>query len=449
MKRLLCVLIVYFPLVIYAQGIKWTEGLTWEQVKEKAEKEEKYIFLDCFATWCGPCKRMDREVYINKMVGNVFNEKFISIKVQMDQTKNDNNQIKSWYQDAKSLSSQYKITIFPTYIFLSSNGAIVHKETGFKEINEFVKIAETATNPGQVYNDPYAEYDRLIENYRQGDKEFKRMIYMIRTTHELSNWKLADSITSDYCNYLLGLKQDQLYTKENISFISSIDTKIIKDKFFVLFYPDGKNVDVVMNKKGYAQGIVDKIIQKEDVEPFINIRSTASGMQAAYVKTPKELPALDWKKLSEIIRKKYNADYARRNVLDAMISWYSRYAIYSKYIEYFIIRFKKYGVDRPDYDPDLRLNWVAWDVFEQITDMSQINFAIQWMEGVVKRSPDAPGYIDTYANLLYKAGRKQEALNWEEKALEMALKKQDINDINEFRKNIEKMKCGKPTWPEK
>src|SRR5205807_219920 len=92
MKRLLCSLIMYLPLLILAQentGIKWTEGLTWEQVKEKAKKENKYIFLDCFATWCGPCKLMDKEIYTNDTVGSYFNDKFISVKVQMDKAKND------------------------------------------------------------------------------------------------------------------------------------------------------------------------------------------------------------------------------------------------------------------------------------------------------------------------------------------------------------------------
>src|SRR5689334_7898174 len=41
-----------------SHGVQWTTGLSWEQVKQKAQLEKKYIFLDCLATWCGPCKMM-------------------------------------------------------------------------------------------------------------------------------------------------------------------------------------------------------------------------------------------------------------------------------------------------------------------------------------------------------------------------------------------------------
>ncbi len=36
--------------------IHFENGLSWEQIKEKAKAEHKYIFVDCYATWCGPCK---------------------------------------------------------------------------------------------------------------------------------------------------------------------------------------------------------------------------------------------------------------------------------------------------------------------------------------------------------------------------------------------------------
>ena len=95
MKKKPCLLILWLFLIMHPyesvanNGIRWTEGLTWEQVKQKAKQENKYIFLDCFATWCAPCKKMDLDVYTNDTVGSYFNEKFISVKVQMDKTKKD------------------------------------------------------------------------------------------------------------------------------------------------------------------------------------------------------------------------------------------------------------------------------------------------------------------------------------------------------------------------
>jgi thiol-disulfide isomerase/thioredoxin len=55
-----------------AQGINWTIGLKWLAIQEKAKKENKYIFLDFYATWCGPCKKMEKEVYVNDTVARFF-----------------------------------------------------------------------------------------------------------------------------------------------------------------------------------------------------------------------------------------------------------------------------------------------------------------------------------------------------------------------------------------
>ncbi len=67
-------------------GIKFVNISNWNEVLLKAKNEGKYIFVDCFATWCGPCKEMDKNVYPMDKVGLLVNEKFISVRLQMDST---------------------------------------------------------------------------------------------------------------------------------------------------------------------------------------------------------------------------------------------------------------------------------------------------------------------------------------------------------------------------
>src|ERR1700761_8867531 len=70
-------------LIVKAQdtGIQFTKVLSWEEVLQKAKTEHKYIFMDCYATWCGPCKGMEEDIYPLKAVGDVYNKDFISVKL--------------------------------------------------------------------------------------------------------------------------------------------------------------------------------------------------------------------------------------------------------------------------------------------------------------------------------------------------------------------------------
>mgnify|MGYP000857323607 CR=1 FL=1 len=60
------------------RGIQFTQW-SWKEILELAKKEDKPIFVDCYAVWCGPCKVMDAEVFTQPQVGDYFNSNFINV----------------------------------------------------------------------------------------------------------------------------------------------------------------------------------------------------------------------------------------------------------------------------------------------------------------------------------------------------------------------------------
>ena len=279
----------------------------------KAKTENKYIFLDCFTTWCSPCKQMD-VVYANDSVGDYFNERFVSGKVQLDQTKNDNDAVKSWYRDADSISKKYRVIAYPTFIFLSPGGMIVHKDIGFKPAGEFLEVAKTALIPGKIYDDPYRQYDSLLSNYEQGNKDYSRMAYIIGAAQELGDTAMFRKLLKDYMSYLSELKKEDLYTKQNIAFIA--DHINSKSKLFSIFYPDGSKINTVMDKTGYAERIVSQIIQREMVNPFLKVD------RSEWTSLPPDYREAEWSMLYKKIKLKYNEEYAKRTLLTGRMNWY-------------------------------------------------------------------------------------------------------------------------------
>jgi thioredoxin-related protein len=415
-------------------GIIWVDYLNWPQVVKKAKKENKYIFVDCYATWCGPCKKMDKDVYTNDSIGDFLNTKFISVKVQMDSSKTDNEFTRSWYKTAKEMRTTYRVAAYPTFLFFSSNGEVVYKESGYKTPDQFMQVVRDAQNPSKQY---YA----LLKAYKKGEKDYVHMPDLIRMSKQFGDSNNYLPLLNDYYTHLQTMDKEKLYTKENIEFVASTLSKP-DQLLFSMFYPDGSAVDAVMKKEGYAKTVADNAIFKEKANPFLR---EAEGK-----------PEPNWSILYNNIAKDYKEDYADRIVLDAKMKWHYFYGNMLKYATALNDKIEKYGSDTTSMGEDFKLNTKAFLIWEGIKDFKELKRIINWMSGVVRRGEKAtgvytqywPSYIDTYANLLYRVGETTEALKWQElavtKSRELDLDKGDVENIEE---NLEKMKKGEPTWP--
>ena len=254
-------LLALIPCIAQAQndGIRFEHGLSWKEIKVKAAAEHKYIFLDCYATWCGPCKWMDQNVYNIKSIGEEVNSHFISVKVQLDKSKQDSGDVQKWYDDAENIQNEYKINAFPTYLFFSPYGKLVHKDLGAKYPEDFLVLTAAALDSNR-------QYYTLLDKYKSGQKIYPSLACLAETTKRFDD-TTAVCMAKDYLyNYLYKAIETELFQKENIEFITYFDQLLKSDeKYFGLFYRHPKELDSAMGRTGFAQREVEHIIRREEI----------------------------------------------------------------------------------------------------------------------------------------------------------------------------------------
>ena len=91
-----------------SQGVNFHDNESWSSILKLASDQDKLIFVDCYTTWCGPCKALAKEVFPLKAVGDYFNEDFINVRYDMEKGA------------GKMLHDRYKKNIigFPTLLFI-------------------------------------------------------------------------------------------------------------------------------------------------------------------------------------------------------------------------------------------------------------------------------------------------------------------------------------------
>lgn len=434
---MLCLL----PMLAIAQfkGIEFKPGVTWTQVKEKARAENKYIFLDCFTTWCGPCKQMDMEVYPDSLIGDFMNKNFIAMKVQLDTSKNDNENVKTLYADASEIKKTFNITGYPTLLFFSPKGELVERDLGVLNKQNFLSLAEKTLNPDEQI------FLKQLDDYKMGNRDYAVMLDLGKRLINLGEDSLGHVIAEDYLNnYVYKLDEKYLYTKANLDLIG-IYSLSVTDKGFQMLVSHPRKVDSVMKQRGYSRMNIDyKVISYLFQSGYFKRLNNSD-------KRP------NWQKLYLQLKKQFGNAIASRNVLNAKMSWYSINNDWANLIKCYVEKIEKFGLLTDGLMAKMDLNnTVYYLIFMHSNDKVVLNKAIKWMEILLQRESNhsefrdlEPEAIDTYAGLLYKTGRTRDAIEQERKAEALdkkrAKKNKSVPDPI-YREVLVKMEKGVPTW---
>ncbi len=385
-----------------SEGIQFDHQLSWAQIKQKAKKENKYIFLDAFTTWCVPCRIMTKNIFPLKEVGDFFNKNFINVAAQFDKTNKDDIYTRNWYKDVEEIHSQYKVDSYPTYLFFTPEGNLIHFIKGGTTTGaEFVKKAEEALNPK-------TQYLQLKANFANKKADTSYLSNLI-TAAESSRDEQA---LPKYINLYL-TSQTDLNTKRNLQLIAK-GTRTSKDPGFPIVAKNFEQFDKVIGQKARVN-LLNTIIFDEVIFPVIKVNGVKTEYGGGMVAYGGDMAKnVDWTKLNQTLKDKY-PDYAEEFALTAPITYYE----WSKDWVNFVIKTDYYLGKSKHIDFD-KLFTCQNSVLMFAEDSATLEAAINWTNKIPKDIIKSnPWYIKMQSHLLYKTGKKDAAIAKMKEAIEL------------------------------
>lgn len=172
---------------VQAQGIEFFHG-EWKDALIKAKAEDKIIFVDCFTTWCGPCKAMAKNTFTDPKVGEFFNNTFINMKLDMEG------------KEGKAFGSKFPVSAYPTLYFIDGDGKVVKKVVGGQKPDGLIAIGKDASKG----LDKSSAYE---EEYLKGNRDYDFMMKFMKAMNNVGKPSLK--IANEYLNSSPAITQEQ------------------------------------------------------------------------------------------------------------------------------------------------------------------------------------------------------------------------------------------------
>ena len=377
----------------YATGIDFHHELTFQQALDLAKKEGKLVFIDCYTSWCGPCKRLAATVFTDSTVGVYFNNNYINVKFDMEK------------DEGPSIATRYQVTAYPTLLWLDGNGSIKNKVIGGLDAAGLINGGRTATPP---ISDRMIDMDRKYQSGKRDEAFMEEYLRMFRASGR--NYDMA------YEEYLKQAAA-QNWPKANIEGLVFDLTNS---------YPS-PGIDLLVK---YKSDLVAKYGEKPYREKVNDIANAALAM----AKNKADEKILH--EATELV--KGNAADSKQEAAKMEMDYYMSTGKVNDYDKYVSDYIKKFASN----DATI-LNDVAWQYYIGTDDRKYLKKALDWAYKAVNIK-NSCATNTTYAYLQYKLGNLSEAT----KACDYAIikaKEENFNPVSALalKKEIQKEETKK------
>jgi thiol-disulfide isomerase/thioredoxin len=363
---------------------------TFDELLSMAKSQDKMVFLDAYTSWCGPCKWMAANMFTNDSVADYYNKTFICAHFDMEKGQ------------GIELAKAFQVRAYPTLLFINSSGEMVHMRVGApQKVQDYLDMGSVALTPGEGFG-------AYMKKFREGDRDPQ---FMIKYLDRLQGAYLP--VNEPLNQYFATQKESDLLSKPNWDIIFLYVTDIDSKEFGYL----------LRHQKEY-----EKLYTREQVNKKIfSVYSQALNTNAR----SRSYSDAGYDELQQKIRKS-GYEGAEKVIFAGDLNRYQMKGETEKFISLAMTGTDKYFSD--DYS---LLNRMAASFLQITEDKKNLEQASGWAKKSIALKSTSENN-DTYANLAFKLGKKDEAVKYEQRAIDQA-KKENVPTA-EFESSLKKFK---------
>ena len=381
LRYILILLCCFFSTTMYGQNrsIEFREG-SWEEMLKEARKEKKMIFVDCYTSWCGPCKMLAKNIFTQDSVADFYNDNFVCFQIDMEKG------------EGPALAKKYGVAAFPTLLYIDATEELKHCVVGYQQGHELIQNGEKALSGEYTLLDFQAKYDA-----GERDRDFiKQYIHVLYKAYRP---QLQKEVVTEYVN---SLTDREFYTRETWDIL----IRNLNDPLSPILKK------VAANKFRFAH-----IVSKDTIDIFLDytLRSAVSSFvwwnpdkgafnQQRYDDLLNYLFTQNLPKVPQYIATLYAAKHLKTNDMQGM--WDEMH------------RSLHYGIF---YDPQDKLDFIRNFLrhIETCEDKTLLQKANTWLDHLQESAPNGyykSEYMKVKARILRTLGQTAEAEQLEREA---------------------------------
>ena len=366
MKKLFFLVLITFSMTVFAQQSINFQNTSFKDILAKAKSEKKLVFLDAFASWCGPCKMMEKNIFTLRSVSEYYNANFINARFDMEKG------------EGQEIAMKYGVRSYPTFLFLNGDGEVVMKNYGYMGEKDFLTIAQEA-------NQPKYRNSSNKELFEKGESNPEFLLNMM-SLYAQSDYELAKKASERYFK----VKNNQPLTKDELGMLLYF-IKSPSDPNYQIFVAKKQEITTLMSEDIYNQ--FDTNIKITKILENTLDQKTGTINDDEFFKNA--IPLVG----------KTEAEIALNRMKVIIYPNSGKFAEYEKAA-------LSYYQNTENFETEELLK-AAWIFSEHITTPSSLKKAEEWAEKSVMKS-ETPENTYILAKIYSKTGKKDHAKSYAE-----------------------------------